>query len=636
MNAESRATVPGGSDDDFSDYSSSPPHSPTYLTAPLIPPNGNANPQTFLAKAAIWIRGPRPRLSLTPPSPLLNITLPSRRETTIDLHLESHLNSILQPLQTPIPYVLVILAYTILFSLLAHVQNYNVPPRVHKKCHSTLWGPNSLCGLNGQLCMPMNTSAVWDFKCPSGCADAELVGTRLVGNEEVEYKPLVIGGGDEEGTYRADSFVCSAALHAGIISNNGGCGRIRLLSSFTNFVPSTSHGVSSIGFPSSFPLAYTFSKDSSINPCSELSTTALFFSVSASFLLFLLHPSSKRESSPSSTTSSRSPRSWSSPLTLYYPLCILGFFHVGLFSDTYGAPPSLERLFSLFLPSLFVLAAFYSISIRHTLPALLTTSPISTAILYLPAFWVGALSNLTLEKLPISRLLPSDIVKRPGGIPTFLAILGIVLACIYHQVHIIRKTGWLPFYLRGYGLGVLALLVTGVIGGFGGYTLRVHHYVLPMLYMPLTTFPTRMGAVYQGLGLGMYLNGVAAWGFDSVLQTSLSLRQDDPMNTALPTFLTTSSTYDPSIPLSQQVIKWGPVPVHSEWIGYSLLVDDVQRYVGMEREVAVGGLGTFLNKSVPHFFRLAFKSERAVGDYTKAAVLWPNGTWVDPPPGPSY
>jgi hypothetical protein len=41
---------------------------------------------------------------------------------------------------------------------------------------------------------------------------------RSVGDQEVIYQPLVVGGGDELGTYRADSFICSAAVHRGLFT----------------------------------------------------------------------------------------------------------------------------------------------------------------------------------------------------------------------------------------------------------------------------------------------------------------------------------------------------------------------------------------------------------------------------------
>lgn len=45
----------------------------------------------------------------------------------------------------------------------------------------------------------------------------------------------------------------------GVISaNKGGCGTLELTGNFTDFIPFTSHGLSSIGFPTVFPLSFRF------------------------------------------------------------------------------------------------------------------------------------------------------------------------------------------------------------------------------------------------------------------------------------------------------------------------------------------------------------------------------------------
>lgn len=101
-----------------------------------------------------------------------------------------------------------------------------------------------------------------------------------------------------------------------------------------------------------------------------------------------------------------------------------------------------------------------------------------------------------------------------------------------------------------------------------------------------------------------------------------------------------------------QTIRWAPLPddPESPWSSFSLLVDDIERYSGTALEYALDTL----NGTIPHFFRLAvshspqssplqfsdpyvkFKSDSQTGDFTNAATLWPNGTWVDPLPGASY
>ena len=78
-------------------------------------------------------------------------------------------------------------------------------------------------------------------------------------------------------------------------------------------------------------------------------------------------------------------------------------------------------------------------------------------------------------------------------------------------------------------------------------------------------------------------------------------------------------------------------------------MDDVERYVGTGLNYSLAAL----QSGLPHFFRLAvcisfvfilaiteqftwqFTSDGTAGDFTKAATLLPNATWVDPPSGPS-
>jgi len=138
-------------------------------------------------------------------------------------------------------------------------------------------------------------------------------------------------------------------------------------------------------------------------------------------------------------------------------------------------------------------------------------------VLYLAGFWVGILNNLTFDRLPLSRLTASDVTKRSGAITTLAVILAIVTVLAINQARVIRKTGWLPFYGGWYIAGGLVILVLALLPGL---SLRLHHYIIPMIIIPATAFPTRLSAIYQGLLLGLFLNGTAAFGFDSILQTA--------------------------------------------------------------------------------------------------------------------
>lgn len=313
------------------------------------------------------------------------------------------------------------------------------------------------------------------------------------------------------------------------------------------------------------------------------------------------------------------------PIVLYWSLVCIGYWHISLFSQPRASPPSISDVFATFLPTLFIAYAFWRLAFRFVLPAFMKM-PIEATVLYLLPFWVGVLNNLTFDRLPISRLLVSDLTKRPGAMTSFIVVVIVILVLVCNQMRIIRKTGWLGHYLFWYITGGLIALVLSQLPGL---TLRVHHYILAMAFIPMTAWPTRLSAIYQGLLLGLFLNGVAAFGFDSILQTAAQLQQDGPSGSLLPTFITNSTNYNASIPLDNQTISWGGL--QKGWDGFALLIDDVERYAGPALNYSL----LWLEEGLPHFIRLAFTYEGTAGDFTMPATIYPNGTWVDPRPGPS-
>lgn len=272
------------------------------------------------------------------------------------------------------------------------------------------------------------------------------------------------------------------------------------MGNFTDFIPFASHGLSSIGFPTIFPVSYRFSSFTSLSHCTDLRDGALAFNILVTCALFILFR----------------PK----PIVLYWSLVCIGFWHVVLFSQPQGPPPPIDVAFGSFLPALFVAYAFWRLAFRFVLPAF-ANAPLESCILYLSGFWVGVLNNLTFDKLPLSRLTSSDLSKRSGAVATLVVILVIVVACVINQIRVIRKTGWLPHYLMWYIFGGLVIMVLALLPGL---SLRLHHYIIPMLVIPGTAFPTRLSAIYQGLMLGFFLNGVAAFGFAPIVQTPDDVR----------------------------------------------------------------------------------------------------------------
>lgn len=104
--------------------------------------------------------------------------------------------------------------YIVALVLLTRSQFYLTPEDSFISCTSTYWLANDGCGLNGQDCIPNDGTNTFDFRCPAQCKDVILLNNRTVGDTQLFRVPLIVGGGDSNKTYRADSFICAAAVHA--------------------------------------------------------------------------------------------------------------------------------------------------------------------------------------------------------------------------------------------------------------------------------------------------------------------------------------------------------------------------------------------------------------------------------------
>ncbi|EIN14083.1 hypothetical protein PUNSTDRAFT_59668 [Punctularia strigosozonata HHB-11173 SS5] len=523
----------------------------------------------------------------------------------LKLCLESLILSRTRRLTSPWFFVVFGAAYIISVSFLSRASSFQTPSDAWLGCTSTFWLKDDGCGLNGQSCSPFD-NVTYDFRCPAQCSSVVLQNPRVVGIESVDFVPLLVGGGDDQATYRGDSFICAAAIQSGLVSNSrGGCASLRLVGNFTDYRPRSGHGLTSIGFPTIFPSSFRFLPSTPLHHCSDLRNEALALNVLVTCIIFLV----------------LRPR----PIVLFWSLVCIGFWHITLFSQPRSLPPDISDGIGTFLPVLFIAYAFWRVAWRFVLPAF-SNAPFERMIWYLGPFWVGVLTNLTTDKIPIDRLTASDINQQAGGVTSLVIICVVLLFIVINQVRVIRKTGWLPWYAMWYAIGGLVVMVFALLPTLN---LRIHHYILAIVLMPGTAFPTRLSAIYQGLLLGMFLNGAAAFDLASMFQTAAELQRDAISGSALPTFLTNSTTYNASIPLHQQIISWAPPD--GDWDGFNLLVDDVERYSGAALNYSLAAL----QEGIPHFFRLAFTSQGSDGDFTMAATLWPNGTWVDPPPGGS-
>ncbi|RPB27892.1 hypothetical protein L211DRAFT_778750, partial [Terfezia boudieri ATCC MYA-4762] len=390
-------------------------------------------------------------------------------------------------------------------------------------CSSTLWARNNGCGLNGDGCRPFLTTAATPFRCPSGCiSSGKLLNPRQVGNQTLVYQQMVVGGPALDipesvvaygSRYRADSAICATAIHAGVISDLfGGCGLLLQTGPTTGLVSSKRHGIVSAGFDAAFPSTFTFLRPppgTELQGCLDLRWHLLPITSLFTFLQALL----------------------STQAATFFGTVFVGiFWHVGLMSDPPPAQYNRNDQFEIvsivagrFLPAAFVMYLFYlhvlgPIWAGNTSRNWLTGLAVERAVYLLFGWWFGALNNVTFAKIiPLQRLTPHDLANQPGAKPA----LGIVITCLvliaFGQIYFLRREGRLLKYLGMYAAFGTGLLVFTF--ALKEMNVRIHHYILAILLLPGTKLGSRPSLVYQGLLLGLFVNGAARWGFASLLET---------------------------------------------------------------------------------------------------------------------
>ncbi|EST04857.1 Protein of unknown function DUF1308 [Kalmanozyma brasiliensis GHG001] len=492
-------------------------------------------------------------------------------------------------------------------------------------CTSTYWLRNAGCGLDGQDCEPFFTpdgQVGQNFRCPADCIDVTLLNPRAIGNQSVNYEALVVGGGDADGTYRGDSFICAAAIHAGVIRNSrGGCGSVRLVGAHSGYEASRAHGIDSVGFDSVFPIAYRFETTQGESDCTDRRWQGYVMNAIMSALVgFVLRP--KR-------------------IVWFWTLACVGFWHINQVSYLRSYPPPIGAVFGDFLPFLFTCYAIWRLAFRFVWPVFVHL-PVESTFWTLGFWWIGVLLNVVFDKVPIQRLVARDIAQQPGSVVAVIIVALVVLFIAINQVRVMWKTGYLAKYVSLYIVGGV---LVGLAAAVPGETLRLHHYIIALVLLPACAFPTRLCLIYIAFLLGMFTNGVARWSFDGLIEDTSVVQGDATGGTGRPTFNTTSSTWR----TSDGLVSWNAIPEDqaADWDGFALLVDDVLRYQGpatswnlsslvdvyAEEGKADGQSDLPSNQTireVPHYLRLAFSSEGSPGDFTRAATaVLGNGTWID-------
>lgn len=492
-------------------------------------------------------------------------------------------------------------------------------------CGASFWNEGNGCGLNGNQCRPFSSAHV-AFRCPANCKGTHLLEEHIVGNQSLRYQGLVVGGPNPEDPdslpiYRGDSFICQAAIHAGIVTDaNGGCGVATLTGSHTNFQASESNGIKSTAFPGTFPRSFTFQRLSSSQAQCPTDSRWPLFAVTAVALVFL-----------SIFTTS--------PAVFFFSTFVILFLHVGLVSDppnTADVYEAISKLMERFLPAAYISFILYRYCARPLLTGL--TAQIEKTVLYLGFCFIGALNNYTFAPLiPIERLTPHDL-EQPGAPFALAIIVAIVLAIVISQIHFIRISGNMPKYLAIYAAMAFGLIILLVLPG---ERLRIHHYILALLFMPGTAFQIRPSLAYQGLLIGLFINGVARWGFASIIQTPAALGESGPgshggggswWGAKSPNVTAVVGPHASNI-----TFNWGPLPVDTGVDGVSILINDVERWRGYtdeelywDQEEVTLKRRKHEDQGTPEFFRFAWMNGASTGTYSKVGIWDDDGVWHGP------
>jgi hypothetical protein len=141
---------------------------------------------------------------------------------------------------------------------------------------------------------------------------------------------------------------------------------------------------------------------------------------------------------------------------------------------------------------------------------------------------------------------------------------------------------------------------------------------------------TRPSLLYQGILLGLFVNGIARWDFDSILQTADALRADGTFDSMLPAVMEPITQREDAGLLA--AFSWADPPIGMH--GISVLVNDVERRRAFFTDEDVHGFEWTqdVGSKLPEYFRFAYIIDGRALDYTKPGTLFPNGTWSMPEP----
>jgi len=321
---------------------------------------------------------------------------------------------------------------------------------------------------------------------------------------------------------RADSWVCAAGIHAGMVHPTwGGCVSLSALpfaSGSSDFESSTSNGITSASFLPSFPGAYA-SIRLARNGCLDIHPIITTYNAICLFILTLL----------------MNPPTW----VLMHILVFLGYTQIVFVSNPRSEPPDWEYVFGSFGPVIFAGYWAYKVAFKTSMEGF-RKLPFELAFWQGTGYWIGVESAQIFGRLPISRL-GYDALD-PAGVITLTVILVFVVIVVVIQALTLRKVGLLQYFilrsvllplrfqilLIGRYLPLVPILI--VLANLGnGYHLRLHHYIYALVGIPVLSLPNRVSLFLQAMLFGLFLDGVGRWGWASIIESTDSVCPTSPL-----------------------------------------------------------------------------------------------------------
>jgi len=395
-------------------------------------------------------------------------------------------------------------------------------------CGDSFWNYDG-CGVNGTNCLPFESDWM-AMRCDALCSKYNN-GWKAIGTN----------------VYRADSQICHAATHAGVIGQMGGCFLIRASGPQFFFNGSDANGVSSIPWTTYFPKSFEF-KECTSTFCTPLQLVILATFLIFGFILLLLRV----------------------PKWLFFAFIVhVGWWYIG-FSGTKDSPHGdlwINFVMSTMLPSFAFAYVMYSVGNKAIFGP---DFPIDNFLFYLlPTVILIHMNYITF-------ILDFDLTPQSLSSLTLPAIICIVLLVIgaicigIPQVYFLWKAGKLFKYLLFY----LLLMITTVFVAFPirhRFGFHFHHYMIGLLLWPITAFNSRPSALLQGILLGLFINGAARWGFGSLFDI-YSIEGPSP-----PTQVFFESRLNNTVTLSWENICQA----------YSLRMNDFEVYRGIHSQAVI-------------------------------------------------